>query len=228
MCVAWGPKGLEAEVTFNQPCIVAGGEGGSFSTCNATATAVASDSIAFCVDPSVKGGFRAVECPGARPFVPVAETTCEPKSDHDQESATGAAHENDKHDVGGGCTQRIVLKAQCADCCVGVGTGVCVDVTPFEFDGQVVAETGGGEAPVLGGGLAPAQAGQECPPNSPVCTVNQHCTINPKKLSPLAFTPGDPIPPIKQKYQCDLTCVGAECPPPVCEGPACCTGPECG
>src|SRR5207248_5404558 len=83
MCVAWAPKGVEAEVKFNQACVVAGDEG---PTCNAFANVVATDSIAFCVDPSAPGGIRAVQCPGAREFTTVAQTTC---NERDNESATG-------------------------------------------------------------------------------------------------------------------------------------------
>ena len=93
---------------------------------------------------------------------------------------------------------------------------MCLDVTPVEFEAQVTAGIVGldFEAPVAGGALAASPTGQACDPDSPVCTFNQHCSINPKKIP---FIPLTEVPPptVGQKYQCDVTCVGSECPPPV-------------
>jgi len=185
MCTAWSTKGVQVEVTFKDECFVAGEGGGLFSTCTATATATADDSVAFCVDPTYPGGFRPVSCPGVRQFNEVLTTPCEGKHDQDSTGEGGVGHGHH------GCTQRIVLAAECTDCCVGVGTGVCADVTPVEMDTRVAAFVGFSEIPVV--------------------AFEEHCSINPKKI-PFINPLTDPLAQGRQ-YQCNLVCVDDECVP---------------
>jgi hypothetical protein len=221
ICCAWSPKGVAAEVTFKQACTVsAEGEGGGFTTCNATADVIATDNVAFCTDLNNPTKVVKVDCPRTLHYQQVLQTDCDSKHEKDVNPGPGVGTGHEHH---GGCTQRLVLLAACPqDCCdtarveQGVPAGACQDVTPIEMDTRVVAQVfppiglrnnGLLDSPVL----AQESETPACSPDSPVCVFTQHCSINPNKIPfiqppSLEGSPTDPILIANQKYQCEFTC----------------------
>jgi hypothetical protein len=189
-CVAWTTGTVRVEIKFNQDCFFDSGEG-TFGVCSATAQADTTDSIAFCVDPANPSLIREVPCDAPLTFfTAVTPAQCEPKHEQDSTGEGGVGHEHH------GCTASAELArvGDCNECCTRAGLPpafVCADVTPVEMDTRVIAFVGGGEGSEFG----------SCAPDSPSCEIQQHCSINPKKI---AFHEVRP-------YQCNLTCAGEDC-----------------
>jgi hypothetical protein len=231
VCCVWSPKGVAANITYNQSCpqvtvSYPGGGYGTVSTCDSDVDVVARDSVAFCVDPTAPGGIRKVSCPGDRQFFTVLDTQCEPTHENNVNpgSGSGGGEGNNTNCSGQGnpnspcqqvrCTERIVLRAACQDCCDRENLGECKDVTPIEMDTQVRAFN-----PAAGGDFALQSGGpiSECPPGAD-CVFNEHCSINPNKLKFIDPALGNTASS-NQTYQCDFTCVSNNteaCPPPAC------------
>jgi hypothetical protein len=188
MCAEWRTKGILVELTFYQNCESVG-EGGS--TCGASIFVESENSIAFCVNP-------------ANPVGPPSRTTCnedvtfsgpadqcEPKHDQDNDGVGGKGHDKGNH----ACTSTTAFEtpdnpASCQAACTTAGLGAVVDVVPIEMD-TTVSAFALGDPNYYGDGEGLTQ----CPPGSPACGMEQHCTIDPKKIQFGAIRP----------YQCVIT-----------------------
>lgn len=207
MCVAWATKGVQVAITFRDGCFVTvNGEGGPVAVegCEVTANAFNTDtptSIAFCTNGS--GNVVKVACDQPFRFGPTEVGGFNSPVDciehPDNESPSGEAHEQHR------CVARATLApspqnfTSCNTCCAaaGFGGGSCVDLTPIEMQTRLDASY-----PGEGGEAA------SCAPGSFNCTVEQTCSINPKKI---AFITD---PSQGKEYQCNIDCVGDACPPP--------------
>jgi hypothetical protein len=183
MCCTWRTKGVLVEVDFKQDC---GAEG---ENCSALINVESENSIAFCQLPT--GEIRKTECTEFVSFSGAADQ-CEPKHDQDGDNASGGqGHDKGKH----ACTSTTAFTtpdnpASCQAACEAAFPGsLVVDVTPIEMDTTVRAFAPGdpyyeGEGPLTA-----------CPEGSPSCGMEQHCTIDPKKIQFDAIRP----------YQCVIT-----------------------
>jgi hypothetical protein len=183
MCTKWTTGTVQVEVTFKDDCFVAG-EGGEFPVCEAQASADTSDSVAFCA-AGPGGPITEVRCDQPDSFFGFSSPgDCEGKHDQDSSGEGGKGHRHH------GCTVRVPLLPSltgCQECCTRAGAGTCVDVTPVVMDTEVIGFAGFSETPVV--------------------TVQEHCTINPKKIDFHEVRP----------YQCNVTAtcvngVGEACP----------------
>ena len=200
MCVAWATKGVQVVVAFRDGCFVTeSGEGGgtfTFEDCKVTATAVSTDSptsIAFCGPNNVK-----VACDQPFSFGPAVVgigSGVDCVEHPDNESASGQAHEQHRC-VAAATLPNAGALPGCNVCCAnaGFGTGACSDLTPVEMNTRIDAFYfgGGNEVP-------------SCNNGSNECTVEQTCSINPKKI---AFITD---PSQGRQYQCNIDCVGDAC-----------------
>jgi hypothetical protein len=189
-CTAWKTKGVLFEIKFKEACLVFSGEG-EISTleCTALATAVSQpgDSLAFCSDGTVQ------VCNVQQTFTgDTASAECVAKHEDKDPGGRGVGHSHH------GCTAAVILNrtTSCDSCCTGHGT--CQDVTPFEMDTQVI---------VSAAGFGSESEGASCI-DSDTCEIQEHCSINPKKIqlvSPTTLAGS-------KDYQCNLQCVGDACP----------------
>jgi hypothetical protein len=195
MCVAYATKGVQVAITFRDGCFVQG-EGGAFVDCTATASAFTTDSFAFCSNGATTPSIVKVACSQQFNFAtltPINGTGCVEHAD--SESVTGEANEHHR------CVSSATLtRAETCNPCCNPGTNpaapagfpVCVDLTPVEMQTHLEA-------------FGPGGAGASCSAGSGECTVEQDCTINPKKI---AFITD---PSQGKEYQCNITCVGPAC-----------------
>jgi hypothetical protein len=209
MCVAWATKGVQVLIAFRDGCFVAASDvtpdllaaGANTSPsavvgCNVTATAFSTDaptSIAFCGPNHVK-----VACDQPFSFGPTtlgAGTAVQCVEHPDNESQTGENHEQHRCVAAATLANAGALPG-CNVCCAnaGFGTGACSDLTPVEMNTRIDALYfgGGNEVP-------------SCNNGSNECTVEQTCSINPKKI---AFITD---PSQGREYQCNIDCVGDAC-----------------
>ena len=190
MCVAWATKGVQVAVTFKDCCFVPG-EGGDFQDCTATASASGSDSIVFCGSPT-----NPVRVSCNQPFsfgpttVGAGFTSC---TEHpDNESGAGDANEHHRC-VSSATLSSAGAQSACAACCAAAGAGACLDLTPIEMHTELDAFYGGSEG------------GTSCADGSSSCTIEQTCSINPKKIALITD------PSLGKEYQCNTDCVGSAC-----------------
>jgi hypothetical protein len=199
-CTAWSTKGVQLDLKFKGACLLPDTD---IRNCTALVDVASSDNIAFCEDPSSPGGLRRVACTESLSFVTSSVSECVPKHEQDVDPTAkpGAGVGHEQH----GCTQTFVLTAECNSCCAGIGTGQCRDATPVEMDTSVTvfAASGGGDLLVL------SESSQSCSPEASSCTVQEHCSINPKKI--VFNDPENPDPRLSQQYQCNAECVGSGC-----------------
>jgi hypothetical protein len=184
VCCKWSTKGVQVEVDFNQAC-------GTFGeNCSANATAVTTDSIAFCQNTST-GVITRRECTNQVTFNG-SSGECVPKHDLQDVDPTFPGEPGHEHH---GCTANFVLTASsCASCCQTAET--CVDVTPVEMDTSITAFVSfGGEDFVA----QSTEGGPGCSSGSSFssCTWEEHCSINPKKIELNG----------EREYQCNLEAV---------------------
>lgn len=186
MCCTWRTKGILVEIEFKQNC---GSEG---ENCSGQIEVESNNSIAFCQLP-VTGEIRKTACTESVTFSGAADQ-CEPKHDQDGgDPSGGLGHDKGKH----ACTSITSFTtpdnpASCQTACDTAFPGsVVVDVTPIEMDTRVSA-TAPGDTEYYGEGPLTA-----CPEGSPTCGMEQHCTIDPKKIEFNAIRP----------YQCVITSI---------------------
>ena len=204
MCVAWATKGVQVAITFRDGCFITVSPeegGGTFAVegCEVTARAVSTDtptSIAFCANAA--GNVVKVACDQPFSFGPTlvgGQNNGDCVEHRDNESPQGEAHEQHK------CVATATLprNTSCDTCCgaphTPVGFNTCVDLTPVEMETRL-------EAFYPGGGREVAS----CAPGSFDCTVQQTCSINPKKIALITD------PSQGREYQCNVDCVGDACP----------------
>lgn len=177
MCTAWKTGTVKVDVTFKDDCFVPNEGEGEFSVCSAQASAETNDSIAFCEGPG--GVITEVECNQFDSFFGSATPgECEGKHEQDSTGEGGIGHR--RH----GCKVEVDLAPSltgCQTCCAAAEAGACVDVTPVEMDTEVTGFVGFSETPVV--------------------TMQEHCSINPKKIG---FHE-------ERQYQCNLVCVNEDC-----------------
>jgi hypothetical protein len=205
MCIAWATAGVEVQITFKDGCFVTepteGGGSFTFGACSAEATSTGNDSIVFC---QVGANVVRTTCDQNFTFTGnVSNANPATCPDHDNESATGAANENPNG--AHSCTATTVLAAGTAACAAGNGNaatccgkvgGTCLDLTPVEMNTRLDAFFGGGDWEGFG----------SCADGSNSCTIEQVCSINPKKIT---------FPNSEKEYQCNTTCVGLACEPTI-------------
>jgi hypothetical protein len=187
VCTKWSTKGVLLELTFKQDC------GPDGSLCEADVFVETENSIAFCVNPANPSGPPSrTTCTEPVTFSGQADE-CEPKHDKDNDGLPGGkGHDKGHH----GCTSTTAFTTpdnplSCQASCAAAGLGAVVDVVPIEMDTTLSLFVGGGDDVFVS-----AQA-EECPPGSNFCTIQEHCTIDPKRIQFEAIRP----------YQCDLTSV---------------------
>jgi hypothetical protein len=176
VCTKTSTKGVLLELVYKQDC---GSEG---ENCSADVFIEAPRNIAFCQIPS--GSIQRITCNEVVTFSGPADQ-CEPGDKEDVE---------DNPDPTRKCTSTTVFTPPAGSCqasCAAAFTGsVVVDVTPIELDMEIVAIVGDGD--YYGEGPF-----KECPPTSPACGFEQHCTIDPKKIQLNGIRP----------YECKLTSI---------------------
>jgi hypothetical protein len=213
-CTRWSTKGILAEVTFNQDC--PGGEG-----CTTNISAQSSNNIAFCENPLNLTGppikttctetvtfsgvgnpcsVQPASCSGQGQLCPKGKADCCAGLNCVDNSATDHTKVCRAFGTGGqpgqSCTSTTEIMPPTGDCqtaCNTAGLGNVVDVVPVVMDTQVNLT-----APVVGDCTpTPPTAQFECPSCSSTCVIQQHCTIDPKKIAYLAI----------REYQCTVTSV---------------------
>jgi hypothetical protein len=207
ICTAWSTKGILAEIQFKQSCGVNG------TGCQAYATATSDDNMIFCNDGSKK------ECTtdtiefGGLSTGPTGNG-CDPKHPQDGTFTDGVGHFHH------GCTatfQLVPLNFPISPACQC--TSGIADITPIEMDTKlVVTYTFPSEGDFVasseeGGGSGGGQ-GCSSTSTSSQCSVEEHCSINPKKI--VFIDPDEPNLSLSRSYQCNITSVtnGAIVPPP--------------
>jgi len=203
-CVAWKTKGVQCEVKFDEGCFVTGegkGEAFSFEACQVTCSARNTDpptSIAFCTTPR---GIVGVPCDEPFSFGPVVvgfQSSFECVEHEDNESTQGELHERHKCKASATLPPGPENISSCTTCCAHANpTFTCAgDLTPVEMTARIDAVYFGGATSVT-----------SCAPGSAECTVEETCSINPKKIN---FIPPDK-PQLGKPYQCNIDCVGPAC-----------------
>jgi hypothetical protein len=205
VCTKWSTKGVLVEIEFKEACVLPDSEGSG--ECTATAFAQSNDNVAFCGSTTTGAPpIRVKDCGALVTFTGSTtdfDVTCEPKHEDKDPGGPGVGHEHH------GCTAKVPLQfdpASCASCCnpanVPGSNGTCVDVTPVEMDTQVTVFA------ASSGDFLESAGGGSCSPESPSCTFEEHCSINPKKIQ---LVGGPPNFVGSNEYQCNLQCVGANC-----------------
>ena len=213
-CTRWSTASILAEVTFNQDC---GGEG---EGCTTGIFAQSSNNIAFCENPtnptgppikttctetvtfSGPGNFCSEQpssCQGQGQFCPKGKADCCAGLNCVNNSATDHTKVcrafGTTGQPGESCTSTTELTApgSCQSACDAANLGPVLDVVPVVMDTQLdlTAVVGGDCTPT------PPTALFECPSCSSTCVIQQHCTIDPKKIAYQAI----------REYQCTVTSV---------------------
>jgi hypothetical protein len=186
-CVEWSTGSVQVEVQFRQDC---GPEG---LGCEADVEVETTNSVVFCQNPTTLAIRKSsIPCTALVTFGgPVDQ--CEPKHEEDFTTDGGVGHE-----AGHKCTARTEFPPLNPEVCQSSCTGaeVVVDVTPIEMDTRTFLFVGSGSVD----GLITQQAegsSPECDPNSSFCEIDQHCTIDPKRIQFDAI----------RSYQCEITSV---------------------
>ena len=196
MCVAWATKGILAEVKFKQEC------GPTGDGCSARARATANDVIAFCQNTTTGQINRRPCTTNVTFFGSSVPGQCDGKHPQDGTFTDGVGH------LHHGCTTRFQLFPSGGQECCQAGE-VLRDVTPVEMDTTLVASyffPSGGDIVITEEG--PPAPGNGCSSDSSFseCSVQQHCSINPKKIvfiNPISEGPLDLSG--SREYQCNIT-----------------------